>query len=439
MATGGVIAIFTAQAWMTSYLRSEAFRKKTEQAISRTTHAECSLSNLQRQGNSITTENLQLSGQPGAFFKTVQLRDIRADLDLGAVWRRIWKIEMLHFQRLELNLDPPETSNTPTGDEAPSAISAPWWTGFLPRQTEISGVHTDRATLTRSGAALRDARMNARPLHGGGWEIVLETGELKCPEMPAMELDQCRMVAHAEADLTGKARLLVKSGGQMTLHGGWTNISGTDIHAQLENIDVQPFLPTWWKTRLRGSLQGHLRFVKALADETGELSGNLKLTSATIEALPLLAQLNTFLHNSRFSQVPLRNASVRFSQNRERMELHDIDLDAGGILRITGNAVVKSGTLQGHLMLGISSGLIQWLPQTGSKIFGESREGYVWAPFEISGTPEQPVENLSPRLAAAVVESATDILRDLPPRVPQVLPEAAKGILDAVKSLIPPK
>jgi hypothetical protein len=442
LAAGGVIVLFGAQAWLESYLKGEVFRKKTETAIGRAIHAECTLSELQRQGNAITTESLLLTGQNGAFFKSAQLRDLRAEMDLGAVWRRVWKVETLRFQRLELNLDTPDAAPETATAEVPAfpqPASAPWWAGFLPRQTEIGSIHTDRATLTRAGATLRDARMDAKPLDGGGWEIVLETGELKSPGMPAMELSQSRLVAHAGKDLTGKARLLVKSGGQMTLNGGWTNTSGADVHAQLENLDVQPFLPAWWKTRLRGGLQGQVRFVQPVTAKTGELSGDLKLTNATLEALPLLAQLDTFLHNSRFSQVPLKNASVRFSQTPERTELRDLDLDAGGIMRITGNVTVKSGTLQGNLMLGISSSLIQWLPQISSKVFGESREGYVWAPFEISGPPEQPVENLSPRLAAAALESARDIVRDLPNKVPQALPEAAKGVLDAVKSLIPPK
>ena len=435
-AAGGVAALFGAQAWLESYLQGEAFRKRTEAAIGRTLHAACEISPIQRQGIALTADVLRLEGREGASFKRAQAQSPRAEVDLGAVWHRVWKLESLRFQRLELNLDAPEPSPETPSAETPPPPPAHWWTALLPRKTEIDSIHTDRATLTRSGATLKDARLDAKP-SDGGWEILLEAGELKWPGMPAMELAQCKLLSRPGADATGKARVLVKNGGQVALTGGWTKEAGTDIHGQLENIDVQPFLPSWWQSRLHGTLQGTLRFTQRQSGGEGELSGNLKLTGATLEALPLLAQLDAFTRNTRFSRIPLKNASFHLSKTPERTEFRDVDLDAGGILRITGNVSVHSGALRGDLRLGISSSLIQWLPETRTKIFAEARDGYVWAPFEISGTSEDPKENLSARLASAAIETATDVLKDLPGRLPQALPEAAKGVLDAVKSMVP--
>lgn len=437
VATGGVILLFGAQAWLESYLKGDVFRRKTEAAIGRVLHAECALTPLQRQGSALTTDSLRLAGQTGAFFKTAQIQGLNAELDLEAIWRRVWKIETLRFQRLELNLEPPPIATSGRDPEAaPDPSATHWWTALLPRKTELGHIHTDRATLTRAGASLKDARLDVRPSQGG-WEILLEAGDLKWPGLPAMELSQSKFVAHPDADFTGKARVLVKTGGQMALAGGWVRESGVDIHAQLENVEAKPFLPLWWQSRLRGSMQGNLRFVQAVNAKDGELSGDIKLTGATFEALPLFAQLDKFIQNTRFSQVPLKTASFHFSQTPERTEFRDIDLDAGGPLRITGSVTVKSGSLRGALKLGISSSLTQWLPETRTKIFSEAREGYLWAPFEVSGTPEDPKENLSALLVAAAIETATDVVKDLPGKIPQALPAATKGVLDAVKSLLP--
>jgi hypothetical protein len=112
-------------------------------------------------------------------------------------------------------------------------------------------------------------------------------------------------------------------------------------------------------------------------------------------------------------------------------------MDADGVLRLRGDISVDQGNLKGSLKLGISPSLVQWLTSTKSQIFTESRDGYVWVPFELSGTPEQPVENLSARLMGGAVEAITDKVKTLPGKVPAGAPGAAKGLLDAVKSLIP--
>jgi hypothetical protein len=436
------VGLFGAQSALEAYLKGDAFRNKTQAAIGHALHAETVLAPLQRQGNEILSDSLKLAGYKGAFFKTAELQDIRAEVDLSAVWHRLWKIDLLRCQRLDLNLDSPERP-APETDSLPAAPNpASWWAVMLPRKTRVNEFRTDRASVTYNSASLRNTRLNAKPSEGG-WEIALETGDLKWPGLPVTELSQAKIVAHAGADFTGKARLLVKSGGQISLTGDWTKESGTDLHAQLENVDVQPFLPNWFQTRLHGALQGKVRFTKPPSAPEGELSGDLKLTGATLESIPLLAALDTFTGNPRFHQIPLKNASAHFSQTKERIEFTELDLDGGGILRIKGRLTVKSGALQGQLRLGISPSLIQWLPEIRTKIFADAQDGYVWTPFELSGTTDQPQENLSARLANSAVDAVKDTLRNLPnnipKNIPQNLPEAAKDLLDAVKSFIPGK
>lgn len=444
LAALGVLSIFSLQSALESYLKGEAFRNKTQTAIGHALHSEATLAPLDRQGTEILSNSLKLAGRGGAFFKTAELQAVRAEVDLNALWRRLWKIDVLRCQRLDLNLDSPDTT-APETDPAP-ATPAPtaWWTGLLPRKTQLREFRTDRASVAYGAASLRNTRLLAKPSEGG-WEILLESGELKWPNLPPAELTESKIVVHSGADATGRARVLLKSGGQLALTGGWTKESGFDLHTQLENVDVQPFLPVWFQSRIHGALQGKVRFVKTATAKNGELSGDLSLTGASLEAIPLFSALDAFIGNPRFHQIPLKNASAHFSQTSERIELTDLDLDGAGLLRIKGSLTIKSRSLQGQFKLGISPSLIQWLPEGRTKIFAEARDGYVWTPFELSGTTDLPRENLSERLATSVVDAAKETLRTLPDNLPipknlpQNIPEAAKGLLDAVKSFIPGK
>jgi hypothetical protein len=151
----------------------------------------------------------------------------------------------------------------------------------------------------------------------------------------------------------------------------------------------------------------------------------------------VLGQLDGFLGSPRFRQVALKTASARLRKTSDKTELQDIDLDAEGILRIRGGVSVEKDRLSGSLRLGISPSFIQWLPAGRNALFGEPSEGYVWVPFELTGTLENPQEDLSARLAAGAVDALTEAAKGLPKELPKALPEAARGLLDAVKSILP--
>jgi hypothetical protein len=439
-----VAAFFAAEAWLNSYLGSEAFRSKTEAALGRALKAEARLAPLERRGTTLASDALRLQGGPEAPFATAELSGIRAEVDLSGLWQRLWRVQHLSFQRLDLDLNKPappveEAGNareSTAGTQTPAAPRG-FLAALLPNRTRIATLHTDRASIALAGAGLRQSRLTALPSEAdAGWDAVLESGELSAPGLPAIELQAARLALRHGGGVLRSSRLLVKKGGQAAISGEWTADGGRDFHAKLENIVAEPFLPLWWQTRLSGLLQGGLRFQRSATDP-GTLSGELRLTGGKLEAFPLLSQLDSFVGSPRFRQVALKSASAKIKRTPERIELTELDLDADGILRIQGTVLVQNGTLDGRLQLGIPPAVIQWLPGARTKLFSEPRDGYVWTPFTLTGPVDQPVEDLTPRLAGAAVEAVTDTLKKLPANLPQGLPEAAKGLLDAVKSLLP--
>ena len=449
------MAFFAAEAWLNSYLGSESFRRKTETAVGRVLKANARLAPLQRQGTTLASETLQLQGEPGAPFASAEVQGVRAEVDLSGIWQRLWKIEHLSVQRLSLDLNKPrpEAGSTESAggalsvvsqslpQAAPDSTAPPVWqgllAGLLPNRTRIAALHTDRASFSLEGAELRQCRLNARPSEvGNGWEVALESGDLTAPGFPSADLQEAKVFLRSGGGVLRSSRLQIKKGGQVFLSGEWSNEGARDFHAKVENLVVEPFLPVWWQKRITGLLHGSLRF-QANAVGPENLSGELRLANGKLEAFPLLAQLDSFVGSPRFRQVALKTASARIKRTEGRTEWSEIDLDADGILRLQGTMVVQNGTLDGRMQLGIPPAIIQWLPSARTKLFGESRDGFVWTPFTITGPLEQPVEDLTPRLAGAAVEAVTDTLKKLPAGVPQGVPEAAKGLLDAVKSLLP--
>jgi hypothetical protein len=155
-----------------------------------------------------------------------------------------------------------------------------------------------------------------------------------------------------------------------------------------------------------------------------------------LESLPLLSELDAFLGTPRFRTLAIRNGSAKVHREGQVTEVKDIELDADGVLRLEGALTIRDGKLDGTLQLGISPSLVQWLPSSRNKIFEENRSGYLWTPVHVSGTTDLPQEDLSKRLlqtaAGVVIDSLQNIQKN-----PQKAPEALKGVLDAVKSILP--
>jgi hypothetical protein len=62
-------------------------------------------------------------------------------------------------------------------------------------------------------------------------------------------------------------------------------------------------------------------------------------------------------------------------------------------------------------------------------IFRAEQSGYFWTTVNISGTPEQPVEDLSARLAAAVAVVPATTAVEAAAEIPGTAVEAAGGLL----------
>ena len=300
----------------------------------------------------------------------------------------------------------------------------------------------------------RAARAGAPSGTEGDWALGAEDGELSLgafPELGPLQIQSARLFLKRGSTVLRDAKLLVRSGGQCALSGEWKE-TDTELRGRLEGVPIHPFLPPWWQSRLLGAVDGEI-LVRQTPNASPEIEATLSMKNGKLEALPVLTELDLFLGSPRFRSVPLRSASAKVLHSARGTELRGLKMDADGLLRLEGDLLIRDGQLDGTLQVGISASLVQWLPVARSKVFSENREGYVWTPVRISGTPMQPLEDLSKRLTAAatgaVLETITNTINpqkkpgspeeakpaDAKPANPLIAP--VKSALDAVKSLLP--
>ena len=91
-----------------------------------------------------------------------------------------------------------------------------------------------------------------------------------------------------------------------------------------------------------------------------------------------------------------------------------------------GTVEVTGDQLQGVLQVGLKPEFLDWVPGSLEAVFTEQRDGLNWTTVRLSGTVQEPKEDLSKRILSAVEDR---LGRDLRNR----LKDTAKSLRDLFK------
>ena len=140
--------------------------------------------------------------------------------------------------------------------------------------------------------------------------------------------------------------------------------------------------------------------------------GTLHLKDGVIESLSMLKLIADYTKMQRFKRLALHKVSADFVIKGNRLEISNLILQSDGLTRLEGTFIVEDRKIiKGQFLLGVTPGTLRWIPGAKQKVFTNSKNGFLWTPLEITGTLDEPRENLSARLAGAAVES---LVKDAP-------------------------
>jgi hypothetical protein len=178
-----------------------------------------------------------------------------------------------------------------------------------------------------------------------------------------------------------------------------------DFSANFERVPVRGWLPEKWKEHLSGSAFGGIHWTGAtpkLENSSGE--GSLRLGDGRADHLPFLEKLAEFAREKSFEHLELTDCSLNFTWRYPSIEIKDIALEEKGKFRVEGAISIDRRALNGAIQLGVTRQHLDWLPNA-EEIFGRQRGSYLWTTVHLSGTIDQPKQDLSPRIIELFKES----------------------------------
>ena len=440
--------LFGVRVWVDNFLRSDDFRRFLNRKASAALRADGHFQPFHWQTTEVYTDAFDATGSAASPFARLTLEQLRAQLDLHALWHRVWRVETIDAQRFDATLGhalpaAPDTAAAATvrPDADPDeGAGHGFLAGLLPGRVEIGTVSVSDFSLHWPSGGLTGTRLTARPREGDNrnWDIDGSGGRMEETHFPAVRLTDFHVKSSAHEVFVTRAEGQSERGGHLDLSGrqALDGDRALDLTANFDGLPVGDFLPPDWRARLHGNAVGTVRVTGSAAG--GDMAnwhalGHAELRDGQLEALPLLDELAVFTASARFRQTPLQKGRATFDWTPAGVTVSDLLVESEGLLRIEGGFTVRGDQMDGTFQVGVARSSLRWIAGVGGRVFNQpEHDGYVWTTAHLHGPVRHPDEDLTPRLIAAAQEEVIDKAK----QGTGAVIDTANSLLDLLKSAL---
>ncbi|WP_353565249.1 hypothetical protein [Haloferula sargassicola] len=435
---GAVALVGMLGAWvgLRQWLHSDDFRHMLEAETGKGMKAEATFGAFQWDGTLVRTPSFTAEGKET--LRRVEADNLSLDIGLGKVREGVVQLRDGRIGRLLVEVDPgagePAPAQPPEGG-VPREKPAKWYDAFTPDEVELTGLEIGESALTvdlKEGPfSVAGARWSIRPGQAkGAYEAIGTGGVVRFPwdKLPPLRMEQTRLryqqdrVYLSEALFRLYDRAQLRLTGEAALDGGGYAFDGI-----LQDVDLAQVLPEDWKRKLEGELDA--TFSVRTEGEDPVVKGHVDVQRGVLTGLPVLDALGAYGGNPRFRRLALSEASADFLRKDGSLWLSNLVLASEGLMRVEGEVGIgPSKELDGRIRLGLTPGTLAMIPGAETKVFLPGERGLLWTTVRLSGTTEDPDEDLTARLIAAAGL-----------RMFEVLPETGEQVLKFTRRAVSPE
>ncbi|MCW1884825.1 AsmA-like C-terminal region-containing protein [Luteolibacter flavescens] len=412
IAFGGAVALLGGgYIGLRSWLHGESFRHMLATEAGKAIGVTCEFSPFRWAGTSMTTDSFTASGE--AIVQSINSEGLRVDVGLGGWWEGVWRIDEARARKIEVVID--TTAADRVKDLPPATVQPPppprgkkWYDSLVPDEVDLRKVDVGNSALkviTRSGpVSISGTSWKVTPDEAkGSYRAEGTDGTVKLPWewAPPMNLGKARLRYHQDTVSLSAADFQVYQSGRLDLNGEMSvKGDGYVFNGHLRDVMCDEILPEDWKQRVAGKVD--TEFTVESGKNGPIVEGSLTHANGVLTALPLLDSLAAYADTTRFRRIALEKGSLDYRWEDGAMTLKNIILSSEGLVRLEGSLQVdKQERIDGRFRLGLVPGILARIPGAETIVFAPGERGLLWTTLHISGTLEDPEEDLSQRLIAA--------------------------------------
>jgi hypothetical protein len=391
---------------LSSYVEGNAFRLAMEEETAKGLHfPQARYASIHRTG-ALTAQSESFRADDGQkAMKSLDAHGITAKFDPWGVFLRQWRFTEVHVQSGDVE--------TQIYEANPEAVPRkPWFAIFLPNRVYLEKIESEKANITWRFRGERAGFFGTQLLitpNGRDFEYVATGGRLKMAEVPDLDLRRTHLFITKTLltlyDLDLASDLHSDESIRAQGHAGLSHDKSVDVKANFNSVPIRQWLPAEWKGRLKGSAFGDIHWTgkdPKLESSSGE--GSLHIRDGRVDDVPFLNKLAELAQKKSLEQLDLNECSLAFAWRYPEIDIKDIAVEEKGKFRIEGEISIKRRAVRGTIKLGLTRAYLDWLPNP-EEVFGRRSNGYLWTDVHLSGTIDEPRQDLSQRIIELFKES----------------------------------
>ena len=390
----------------TRYVEGDAFRIAMEEETAKGLHfPQARYAPIRRTGAFTAASDSFGADNGQKAMKSLDAHGITAKFDPWGVFLRQWRFTDVHVQSGDVEIQIYEAYPEPVRPK-------PWFAIFLPNRVYLEKIESEHANITwrfhDERAGFFGTQLFITP-NGGDFEYVATGGRLKMAIVPDLDLRRTHLLITKTLLTVYDLDLASDSHSEESIRvqgrAGLSQDKSIDVKANFNSVPIRQWLPAEWKGRLKGSAFGDIHWTgKDPKLETSSGEGSLRIDNGQVDDVPLLNKLAELAQKKSFERLDLNECSLAFAWHYPEIDIKDITVEEKGKFRIEGDISVNRRVLRGTIKLGLTREYLDWLPNP-EEVFSRRSSGYVWTDVHLSGTIDDPRQDLSQRIIELFKES----------------------------------
>ncbi|MFL6521144.1 MAG: hypothetical protein ACJ8NS_13055 [Chthoniobacterales bacterium] len=401
-----VVVVVLLNPRLTRYLESDAFRLELEKQTAKGLHFPAGSYSAIRRTGFLSAASDGFRARNGRKAMTaLEARGITARFNPLGIFLRRWQLDDVHIDGGEVGIQTYEPKPEPSP-------SKPWYHVFLPDRVYLGKVWSEPADVTWRFRNEKGGFFGTRLLitpYGRDFEYRATGGTMKGALMPDLPLRRTHMLITKTLLTLYQLDVAPGPDSEGFIHAEGTAGTREDkslkFKVKFEKLPVREWLPGSWRDHVNGSAAGNVNWSGDQPKlEKSQIRASLRVNGGRLSQLPFLQKLSVITGKKSIERLELSECSAELDWNSPRIEIKNIAIEDKGKFRIEGGLTIREKSLGGAIQLGLAREYLEWLPRP-EEVFTRERAGYLWTTVHLSGTTDQPGQDLSPRVIEALKES----------------------------------
>lgn len=401
-----VVAVGVLHTVVRNYLRSEDFRVLVSEKVSEAANVKGEFAPFRWDGLAVDTDEYAAEGK--GVIQQLRVEGMHTEVGLGKIWDGVWQIQGSRVRQIDVVLNtqaPSKPPKTVVIDE--NTMQPKEKKGWMPTEFELERLEIQTVNLTTlledGEASLKGVQVHVAPASGNqSYDIVMKGGTLKLPieKVPTVDLKRVDMRYQDHQIYLHDLNATAWSSGVLDAAGEFDMKSKRyAFQGNLQGVKCDELLSKDWAKKVSGIVSSSYTVMDQGAEP--QANGRLVIKNGVLTALPVLDALAAYADTTRFRVLNLSEAQADWKWRGDEVKLSNIVMASEGLMRLEGDLAIRGKKLDGTFNLGLAPGTLSRIPGAETDVFKSGEHGLLWAPVRITGTLDDPKEDLKNRLIAA--------------------------------------